>query len=204
MSVNPTGGFGFRWTRNRSGGAPTCQLDTQYILSSYGTQIFRGDAVVFNAGYIQLATAGTTTIAGIFMGCEYQSTSLKQPRFSPYWPGSDSAQTAVKCQIISDPYAVFLVRSTNGSSAIAQASVDQNINFFAGTGNTSSGISAEGVDQTTIATTSTLPFRIINTGNIVAVPSSGFLQFPANDSTTANNLVEVVFNNQMLRNNTAV
>lgn len=199
MSVNPTAGFGFRYAYNMSGGAPTCQIQQFYILSSYGTQIFKGDVVVFNAGYIQLASVGATTIAGIFDGCEYLSTSMKQPRWSPYWPGSDSFNTLVKCNVITDPYAVFIARS-NGAN-ISQANVDQNINFAVGTGNTSSGISAETLDQSTINTTSTLPFRIINVGNNSLSP---ILQYPANDSTTANNLVLVAFNNAMLRNNTAV
>lgn len=190
--------FGFRWVRNLSGGAPTYQLTTAYILASYATQIFRGDVVTWNAGYINLATAGSTTIAGIFEGCEWQSQAMKQPRWSPYWPGSDAPSGGyVKCQIITDPYAVFVAQS-NGS-AITQANVDQNINFVAGTGNTSTGQSGEALNQSTIATTATLPFRIVNVGGPTSLNN-----FIGSDNTSSYNTVEVVFNNAMLRNNTAV
>ena len=190
--------YGFRWVRNLSGGAPTYQVTTAYILASYATQIFKGDVVTWASGYINLATPGTTTIAGIFDGCEWQSQAMKQPRWSNYWPGSDAPSGGyVKCQIITDPFAVFQAQS-NGS-AITQANVDENINFASGTGNTSTGFSGQSLNQSTLATTSTLPFRVINVGGPTSVNN-----FIGSDNTSSYNSVEVVFNNAMLRNLTSV
>lgn len=195
--ANANNPFGFRWTRNLSGGAPTFQLFTAYILASYSTAIFRGDVVVWSSGYINQATPGTTTIAGIFDGCEYQSVSLKQPRWSPYWPGSDAPSGGtVKCYIITDPYAVFSVQ-TDGTSAVGVAATDQNANFVAGAGgNTANGISGQGLSHS-YTTTATLPFRIVGVGG----PANQWL---GSDNTSPYNIVEVVFNNAMLRNTTAV
>jgi len=193
---NPNNPFGFRWCRNLSGGAPTYQLFTAYILSSYATPIFRGDVVVWASGYINLATPGTTTIAGVFDGCEYQSQSLKQPRWSPYWPGSDAPSGGtLKCYIITDPYAVFQCQ-TDGTSAVGVAATDQNANFVAGAGDTSTGNSTMALSHS-YTTTPTLPFRIVNVGG----PANQYL---GTDNTSPYNIVEVVFNNAMLRNTTAV
>lgn len=189
--------FGFRWSRNLSGGAPTFQLMTQYILASYGTPIFRGDVVTFSGGYVQLASPGTAAIVGIFQGCEWQSQALKQPRWSNYWPGSDAPSGGtLKCQICVDPYAVFYVQ-TDGTSAVGAAGVDQNSQFVAGSGNTSTGMSTMALSHS-YTTTNTLPFRIVNVGG----PGN---QYIGSDNTSPYNIVEVTFNNQIFRSaNTAI
>lgn len=176
---------------NDSGGAPTFGNATGYIQASYSTAIFIGDVVVFNAGYINLASPGTTTIAGIFVGCHYTPAAGGGPKFG-YWPGSGAASgSLINAYFINDPFAEFYVQS-NGS-VITQANVDQNINFATGTGNTMNGRSGQSVDQTTIATTSTLPFRITSVGPFTGV-----------DGTSSYNWIKVAFNNQMFRNLTAV
>lgn len=178
--------YGFRYTRSLSGSTPSVQLYPALILASYATPIFRGDVVVWNAGYVQLASPGTTTIAGIFDGCEWQSQSSKQPRFSNYWPGSDAPSGgSVKCQLIIDPFAVFQVQS-DGTTAIGQAALDQNAQFVAGAGNTATGLSTMAISHTT-ATTATYPFRVVGI-NIIG-----------SDVTSPFNSVEVTFNNAMLR-----
>ena len=189
--ANVNSPFGFKWTRNLSGGAPTCQLATGYILASYSTPIYRGDVVTFSAGYIQIGVAGTAANFGIFDGCEYQSQSLKQPRWSPYWPGSDAPSGgSLKCYIITDPYAVFQVQ-TDGTTAVGQAGVDQNSQFVVGSGNSSTGQSTQSLSHS-YTTTNTLPFRIVNVGG----PGNQWL---GTDNTSPYNIVEVTFNNQWTR-----
>jgi hypothetical protein len=102
----------------------------------------------------------------------------------------------VKCYIIADPFAVFQVQ-TDGTSAVGVAGTDQNANFVAGAGgNTANGISGQGLSHS-YTTTPTLPFRIVGVGG----PAN---QWIGSDNTSPYNIVEVVFNNAMLRNNTAV
>lgn len=182
---------GFMSVGNDSGGAPTFGNAVGYIQASYATAIYIGDPVVFSGGYLNRAAAGTTTIAGIFVGCHYTSPGAGRPLFG-YWPGSGAVSgSLVKAYFINDPFAEFYAQS-NGS-AITQADVDQNINFALGTGNALSGRSGASVDQSTIATTSTLPFRITSVG-----------PFTGSDGTSSYNWVKVAFNNQMFRNLTAV
>lgn len=182
---------GFMSVGNDSGGAPTFGNAVGYIQASYSTPLFIGDVVVFSSGYLNAASPGTTTIAGIFVGCHYSSPGAGRPIFG-YWPGSGAVSgSLVKAYFINDPFAEFYVQS-NGS-AITQANVDQNINFATGSGNTLNGRSAQSVDQSTIATTSTLPFRIVSVG-----------PFTGSDGASSYNWVKVAFNNQMFRNLTAV
>ena len=195
--ANVNSPFGFKWTRNLSGGAPTYQLQTRYIAASYSTPIFRGDVVTFSGGYIQLASPGTATIIGIFAGCEWQSQAMKQPRHSPYWPGADAPSGGyVQCQICVDPYAVFMVQ-TDGTTALGESSFGLNSQFVAGSGNTATGQSTMAISHST-ATTNTLPFVIVGTGG-------AWNQWIGSDNTSPYNVVEVTFNNQFLRSpNTAI
>lgn len=181
---------GFQSIGNDSGGAPTFGNATGYIEAAYSTPIFIGDAVILNAGYLNLAVPGTTTIAGIFIGCRYVSPGAGKPVWG-YWPGSGAAAGSLAvAYFINDPFAEFYAQS-NGS-AITQADVGQNINFAAGSGNTLNGRSTQSLDQGTIATTSTLPFVITSVG-----------PFTGSDGASSYNWVKVAYNNQMFRNLTA-
>lgn len=185
--------FGFRWARQLTGTAPNCAVSTRKISSSYGTAIFHNDPVVSeSSGYIQQAAPGTTQIAGIFAGCKYLSTSEGRTVWRNYWPGSD-ATGDVEAYIIDDPNAVFMVQAGNGTGPLALSSVQQNVNFLIGTGNTASGLSGASLDTTTTSPiTTTLPFRII--GYVGDTNFSGV--GPGSDPTSAYNYVFVTLNNQ--------
>jgi hypothetical protein len=176
--------FGFRASRRQDGAAPNYNRSTYLISSAYATPIFQGDVVVsLSTGYINQATPGTGQIAGIFDGCEYLSVSQKIKVRSPYWPGSD-ANGDVTAFVIDDPSVVFRVQvGTNGLGPVTRANVMNNINFANGTGNTSTGISGAFADQSTINTTTTLPFKILTLLGDVFI-----------DNTSANNVIEVAFN----------
>lgn len=183
-NTNSPNGFGY--VGLLSGSAPNDALAQRLISSSYSTAIFTGDPVVSLAdGTIGQAAAGTTTpVAGIFDGCEYYNASVNRWIQSPYWPGS-GATGSVIAKITNAPDAVFVVQSNN--TAIGTADIGANIDFAIGTGNTATGISGATVNQSTIATTSTLPFRIV--GLYSTVGNGG-------DASSAYNRVLVAFNNQ--------
>lgn len=184
MAVNAIAPFGFRPTRTLSG-APSFQHFRAPILSTNTTAIYVGDPVMWSGGYLVQATSGTTAIAGIFVGCEYQSISLKQPR-NGYWPGNSDASANAVAQFIADPNAVFICQAS--AALIGATALGLNGQFVIGTGNTTTGFSGASLASTGITTTNTLPFLIVNLG-----------PFYGSDSTTANNLVEVTFNNTMLK-----
>jgi hypothetical protein len=150
---------GFQYFGRMDGGSPTMGNSTRKILSTYNVAIGFGDPVISVAsGYIQQATASTVQIAGIFFGCEYLNSAVGRRVWSPYWPGTTQGSDAI-AYLNTDPQSLFIAQSNN--TAIAFADIDANIQFVIGSANTVTGMSTTALDQSTIATTDTLPFRIV-------------------------------------------
>jgi hypothetical protein len=189
--ANTQATFGFRHIGYLSGGSPDYQLSTRLIASANTTKIFRGDPVVINTstGKLEQASSNSVNIAGIFDGCVYTPTG-GTPTWSPFWPGA-GASVDPTAYIIDAPNAVFMAAALNTS--IVTANVGENVGFAIGTGSTVTGFSAATVDQSTLNTTNTLPFRVIapvtTSGNYGVVGNGG-------DPTTAYGWCVVAFNNQ--------
>jgi len=195
--ANTNAPFGFRQIKG-TGSAPTFEQSVRKIKSDNTTAIFFGDAVIpLTTGYIGQATASTVRMEGIFAGCKYLSVSQKRTVWSNYWPGSD-ANGDVEAYIIDDPNAQFVVQSSDvgGTSPITFANIGEYINIAVGTGNTATGISGMTIDQDTLATTATLPFRIV--GLVENPPGAN-----GTDIASEYNLVIVAFNNASTRTNGA-
>lgn len=199
--------FGFRPV-NTSNGPINWRISTRRIASSNATPIFKGDAVANVVGpangYIQQATNAlsmTFPLAGIFWGCQYLSTSQKRTVWSQYWPGSD-ATGDVLAYVIDDPNARFVVQSSGPSFQITgtvynfgSSPVGQLCNLNVGTGSTLTQQSGMFVD--TVGNTASFPFIITNL--VLDPPGSN-----GTDPTSQYNWVEVGFNNEWLRSNSAV
>jgi hypothetical protein len=194
--------FGFTQYQGGAGGAPTFAQSTRLIASGNTTAIYTGDPVmpvVSSAnGYITQAAAGTTTLAGIFVGCKYLSTALGRVVWSPYWPGS-GATGDVTAYVIDDPNARFIVQTSTTAFPITGTATSQTsgvqgqyAQFTIGTGNTSTGRS--GAYLSAVGTTVTYPFTIIDYQ--VGFGNGG-------DPTTQYCNVIVGFNNEWLRSNGA-
>lgn len=194
--ANTNAPFGFR-QYSGNGSAPTYeQVPVQIAYNA--TNIFFGDPVEPDANGQIIQGDGTTAaagIAGIFVGCQYLSVSQKRTIWSNYWPGSDVASTqTVIGYIINDPNARFLVQT--GSTGATQSTVNLNVPYVIGSGNTANGISAATVDVANAAVTATLPFRVV--GLVTEPPGS------AGTEAGAYNYVVVAFNNVTTKNQTGI
>lgn len=158
--ANTNAPFGFR-QYSGTGSAPTYE-QVPVRIAYDATNIFFGDPVTpTSAGLVVQGAGADAQTAGIFVGCQYLSVSQKRTVWSNYWPGSDVAATNyVIGYIVNDPNAKFLAQV--GTTGLVVADVNSNIDYAIGTGNTMSGISGASLDQTTLATTSTLPFRVVS------------------------------------------
>ncbi|MCV9940915.1 hypothetical protein OIU35_31580 [Boseaceae bacterium BT-24-1] len=187
--ANTSAPFGFQqWSG--TGSTPTYEQVAGPIAFDNTTKIYAGDPVSTDptTGNIVQATAGTAPLAGVFVGCKYNSVSRNgQPVYSPYWPGADAISGSVEGYYINDPNAIFEVQST-GASPVAQANSGENIQFALGTGNTSTGQSGASVTFASLATTATLPFKVIKP--VIDPPGVN-----GRDVTSANNVILVRFNN---------
>ena len=193
---------GFLQYQGGAGGAPTFAQSTRKIASGNATAIFTGDPVMpvigSATGYITQGAAGTTVLAGIFVGCKYLSTSQKRVVWSAYWPGSD-ATSDVEAYVIDDPNARFIVQTsfagapmTGTVSTMGSGIQGQYATFALGTGNSATGRS--GAYLSGVATTITYPFIVVDYA--VSVGNGG-------DPTTQYCNVIVGFNNEVWRTNGA-
>jgi len=191
--ANPTGGFGLRATRNWQGSAGNFQLTHRALPYTLTNGIGFGDLVTWAAtspGFIDVATATSTMIVGVFYGCQYYNASLGVYNWYKNWSGTALATTSVPsttepgidCFVIEDPRVVFTIRASSG--VVTSSNIGDNAVILPAT-QTSAGISQSvlGSSSGGIATTTTFPLRIV-----------GLSKQIGNDNTLANNLVEVVMN----------
>lgn len=189
MTVNVNSPNGFQFFGKMEGASPTVGLTPRKVTTS--SAIGYGDPVVsLGTGYIDIATAGTTQIAGIFYGCTYFNSAIGRKVWSPNWPGSASATGDGTAYLDTDPNSLFVGQSNN--TAIGFADIDANINFVIGTPATTAagGFSTSSLDQSTISTLTTMPFRIV--GLLSDYDTSNSL--PGTDNSSAYNRVIVRMN----------
>lgn len=161
------------------------------IQRNYGTSIFNGDLVKFEAGLIEatdLTVSSTSAFgaAGVFVGCSYTNPSTGQKLFAQYYPASTAANDTTAF-VVDDDRAVFKVAmiaqastgALNTATALgyaSQAFVGTNLFPVTGTagsattGNSAMGVSggapANGSGNTRVLTTA--PFRVVG-----IVPETG-------------------------------
>jgi hypothetical protein len=209
--ANTAAAYGFkRWGGQSStpqnfgfaSGQPIPGSTTAYgyrISSGYATAIYFGDAVRMNVsgptGYVEQWANGdgataTKILVGIFLGCEYYSSSQKKTIFNNYWPGSD-ATGDVRAYIEDDSNSLWQVQAGVAGTAFSNIYIGSTADIVATPlGNATTGIS--GMSLSTPTTTNTLPFKVV--GLVTSPPGPN-----GNDPTTAFNNVIVGFNNQMFK-----
>ena len=130
------------------------------IASGYDTLISWGDFVKLVAAGTIEKDAGTTTATpvGVFMGCSYTDPTTSQPTYAQMWTADVAASEAV-AYVLTDPNVLFQMQ---GDGAITQAMLGSNFAIVVTAGSTTIGRSKNAVDQSTSATTNTLPLRIID------------------------------------------
>ena len=130
------------------------------IASGYATSIFAGDFVKLVAAGVVEKDTGTATLTpiGIFVGCEYTDPNTGQLVQDQYWPASTVASDAVAF-VIDDPFVLFEIQA---DGSIAQADLGLNAGVVQTAGSTTVKRSKNALDQSTAATTNTLPLRIVD------------------------------------------
>ena len=189
--------FGFKFVSDASGGSPTDMLTSAIVQSTNTTAIFQGDPVSPDgSGYIVQAAAGTVMLAGIFKQVEYLNSSVGREIWTPYWAGSGNSGNGAAL-INANPFSLFVAQAL--LTSFVRADIGSNVNFNIGTGSTATGQSAATLDQSTLATTNTLPFRIVALWSDIAPPGS-----PGTDNSTNYAWAVVTFNNVNLKQLTGI
>jgi len=130
------------------------------IASGYGTAIFYGDFVkLVSSGTVEKDT-GTTSLTpvGVFMGCSYTDPSTNQKTFNQTFPASTAASN-IMAYVLDDPNVLMQMQ---GDATLAQTTLGNNVAVVQTAGSTTIGRSKNAVDSSTVATTNTLPLRIVD------------------------------------------
>jgi len=132
------------------------------IASNYNTAIFYGDFVKLVAsGTVEKSAVTTAVVAGtvgIFMGCSFTDPTTSQLTFSQHYPASTVASD-IAALVCDDPKLLFLMQ---GDEAIAQTGLGNNVSAVNTAGSTSIGRSRNALDGGSVATTNSLPLRIVD------------------------------------------
>jgi len=139
------------------------------IASNYGTAIGKGDLVKrVNDGTIERDGSTTalpaTGTLGVFMGCQYTDPNTSQLTFNNQYPGSIVASD-IDAFIVDDPDVVLkaaLCSSGTTMATVGRTAIGNKISIISNTLNTLNGSSKLALTSGSIATTSTLPFQIID------------------------------------------
>lgn len=167
---NPT--MGFQTFGRQEGSSPTEGLTPVWIASTDASLIFRGDAVATssaggtnNSGaYITAIASGISLMRGVFQGCWQFNPTAQRTIWQNYYGGSVSGSTGdVKAYIIDDPDTLFIAYGST-SAAITSSFVGLNIGQTATSslGNTLVGYSNACLLSSTVGSTNTLPWRIVD------------------------------------------
>jgi hypothetical protein len=171
--ANQTTAYGLRPIGLVGSGANSTGV-TQYEIASdntnaiyqYGIVVPTADGVIDFAG---ATNGGTTQALGVLMGVEYQDSVQKKPVWLNYWPGSGSVSVdtnyPVKAFVADNPNQLFKVASdaslTNRATALATVFANASLGTSARTGSTDTGSSNSALSVSSVATTATLPLRIV-------------------------------------------
>lgn len=147
---------------NLTGGLPFAGATRMLpIAANYNTSIFNGDVVkCVSTGYIEKDT-GTTTLTpiGVFLGCSYVDTTYGLTFRQFYTASTVPANSQdVIAYICDDPNAIFQIQGTAG---MTQTMLFNNAGVTQGSGSTITGKSAVTLTVSGVATTDSLPLRIV-------------------------------------------
>ena len=156
------------------GGATNSTGVTEYEIASDNTNAIYQYAIVvpLAAGVITFAGAtsgGTTQALGVLTGVMYHDSVKKKPVFLNHWPGSNNVSVdtnhPVKALVADNPNQLFQVASdaslTDRATALAGVFANASLGTSARTGSDDTGRSNSALSVSSIATTATLPLRVV-------------------------------------------
>ena len=151
--------FGLRALGNLSATGSQKQFGYN-IADNQSGAIFQGQLVTLKDGFILAFDPSSHTAAvGVFNGCNYIDPTTGKPTFSNFYPGSiNITQGEIIAHIIDDPNQLFLIQADED---IETADIGKNADIVVGSGSTTTGLSVNELDSSTIATTAALNLKIV-------------------------------------------
>ena len=169
MANSLTGGYGLRPIGITGAGYNSTGTTTYEIASNNTNAIYQGGIVIPTAAGVITITDQSVAPLGVFYGCEFVDSGTKKTTFKNYWPGSNNVSVdtnfPVKAFVADNPMQIFKVASdaslTDRATALTAVFANASLGTSARTGSDNTGVSNSALGVSTIATTATLPLRII-------------------------------------------
>ena len=151
--------FGLRALGNLSATGSQKQFGYN-IADNQSGAIFQGQLVTLKDGFILAFDPSSHTAAvGVFNGCNYIDPTTGKPTFSNFYPGSvNITQGEIIADVIDDPNQLFLIQADEDIEA---ADIGKNAGIVVGSGSTTTGLAANELDSSSIATTAALNLKIV-------------------------------------------
>lgn len=135
------------------------------IASGYATSVFYGDVVkIVAAGTLEKDTGtNAATPVGVFLGCSY-TDPVYGKTFRQYYPASVAASD-IMAYVQDDPDALYKVAVASSGTTIGYVNrnaVGGNAALIQNAGSTTTGNSKVALNSGSVATTNTLPVRIVD------------------------------------------
>lgn len=164
--------FGLRAIGNLSATGSQKQFGYN-IADNQSGAIFQGQLVTLKDGFILAFDPSSHTAAvGVFNGCNYIDPTTGKPTFSNFYPGSvNITQGEIIADVMDDPNQLFLIQSDED---IVAADIGKNADIVVGSGSTTTGLAANELDSSSIATTAALNLKIVGLYNS---PNNAFGNF---------------------------
>ena len=176
---------------NLIGGQVFAGSTRQRRIASGASSIGYGDPLQFASdGTVEVTTSTTTApvagFAGVFVGCNFVSSVTGQPTYSQAWISGTAvkANTFIYAYVVDDPDTLFKVVGVTASLVVSTtggfvySDVGTNVELVANTLNTTTNDSQQGVRVGSVATTRSLPIRIVDVVEDTAFVSSGTVYYP--------------------------
>ena len=176
---------------NLIGGQVFAGATRQRRIASGASSIGYGDPLVFDTdGTVKVSDATTAApnsgFAGVFLGCNYVSSVTGQPTYSQAWISGTAVKsgTYINAYVADDPNTLFKVVGVTASlvvsttSGFTYADIGTNVELVANTLNTVNNDSQQAVRVGSVATTRSLPMRIVDVVEDTAFVSSNTTYYP--------------------------
>ena len=176
---------------NLIGGQVFAGSTRQRRIDSSASSIGFGDPLKFASDGTVVVTTETTTppdagFAGVFLGCTFVSTVTGQPTFSQAWISGTSVKsgTYVTAYVADDPNTLFKAVGVSASLNVSTTSgftyedIGANVALVDESLNTTTNDSQRGLLLSSVATTRSLPMRIVDVVEDTAFVSSGTTYYP--------------------------
>ena len=176
---------------NLIGGQVFAGSTRQRRIASSADSIGFGDPLQFDTdGTVKVTTSTTTPptggFAGVFLGCTFVSSVTGQPTYSQSWISGTSVKsgTYIVAYVADDPDTLFKAVGVTASLVVSSTTgfvygdIGANVPLVANTLNTTTGDSQQGLLVGSVATTRSLPVRIVDVVPDTAFDYSGTTYYP--------------------------